>query len=440
MAERKTRDMSHPPFGVNLFGYVSGNFGLAVAARNTLEMLLATQTPVAVHDAKLYDGRSGHHNEYESLYANGSAPMPYGINLFQLNPDDVLNRIPLQWIRIPVETRFNVIVPFWELPSLPDIWCEGLGMMDLVLAPTLYIKEIVEAAVPDATVVHFPQAVHVPAGIVSDRARWGIAEGDVAFLSSFDVLSDMERKNPWGAIEAFQRAFPAEQTAPVRLLIKLNNAGVNTAYAPLVERLFAEAAADPRIRVIDERLPYADVLSLYASCDAFVSLHRAEGLGLILMEMMTLGKPVITTAWSGNMDFSTAENSALVGFEMIPISASHLAYRDEVGSNEQVRWADPSLDEAAEWMRKLAVDAALRERLGARASADMAARLCEHNSPAIVDELRRRYEAFDEAASPHASKAGAIRAWRRKMAVRRIARLPRAAVLIVARKLGLYKG
>jgi glycosyltransferase involved in cell wall biosynthesis len=182
------------------------------------------------------------------------------------------------------------------------------------------------------------------------------------------------------------------------------------------------------------------VLSLYASCDAFVSLHRAEGLGLILMEMMALGKPVITTAWSGNMDFTTAENSCLVGFDMIEVSASHLAYRNESGSNVAVRWADPSLPEAAGWMRKLADDAELRATMGAQASADMASRLAEHNSPAIVEELRRLYEAFDHGAAPHAPKAEAIRAWRKSQSVRRFARLPRAAVLIAARRLGLYKG
>jgi hypothetical protein len=70
----------------------------------------------------------------------------------------------------------------------------------------------------------------------------------------------------------------------------------------------------------------------------------------------------------------------------------------------------------------------------------MAERLAVHNRSAIVDELRRRYEEFDVDAAPHAPKAAAIRAWRRSKSMRRFARVPRAAVLIVARKLGLYKG
>ena len=45
------------------------------------------------------------------------------------------------------------------------------------------------------------------------------------------------------------------------------------------------------------------MLSLMASVDCFVSLHRSEGFGLGMAQSMYLGKPVIATGYSGNMDF-----------------------------------------------------------------------------------------------------------------------------------------
>ena len=42
---------------------------------------------------------------------------------------------------------------------------------------------------------------------------------------------------------------------------------------------------------------------MIASCDCYVSLHRSEGLGLTMAEAMYFGKPVIATAYSGNLDF-----------------------------------------------------------------------------------------------------------------------------------------
>ena len=71
--------------------------------------------------------------------------------------------------------------------------------------------------------------------------------------------------------------------------------------------LFKVADRDHRMHVITEVLPYNDVISLYASADCFISLHRSEGLGLGMMEAMLLGKPVIATGWSGNLDFMTAD-------------------------------------------------------------------------------------------------------------------------------------
>ena len=46
-----------------------------------------------------------------------------------------------------------------------------------------------------------------------------------------------------------------------------------------------------------------------AACDAYVSLHRSEGTGLTITDAMALGKPVIATGWSGNMDFMNVANS-----------------------------------------------------------------------------------------------------------------------------------
>ena len=46
---------------------------------------------------------------------------------------------------------------------------------------------------------------------------------------------------------------------------------------------------------------------MMAACDCYVSLHRSEGLGLTMAEAMAVGKPVVATAWSGNLDFMSDE-------------------------------------------------------------------------------------------------------------------------------------
>jgi glycosyltransferase involved in cell wall biosynthesis len=138
--------------------------------------------------------------------------------------------------------------------------------------------------------------------------------------------------------------------------------------------------------VIDAPMDYRQVLTLYASCDVLVSLHRAEGLGLALLEGMTLGLPVIATGWSGNMDFMTSENSCPVGFSMVPVHSSTQPAYGRANSGEQI-WAEPDLGEAAEWMRRLAADPGLRASIGAKGRADAERIRAEHDRGAVFDEL-----------------------------------------------------
>ena len=96
-------------------------------------------------------------------------------------------------------------------------------------------------------------------------------------------------------------------------------------------------------------LPPEAVAALTAVCDVYVSLHRAEGFGLGMAEAMYFGKPVIATAYSGNMDFMTLANSCPVGYRMARIDLGDLRFNrlTEAVYRPGEWWADPDLDEAA---------------------------------------------------------------------------------------------
>jgi glycosyltransferase involved in cell wall biosynthesis len=97
---------------------------------------------------------------------------------------------------------------------------------------------------------------------------------------------------------------------------------------------------------------------------------------------MRFGKPVVATNWSGNLEFMTASNSALVRCALVPVDDPEGAI-DGAG---QV-WADADVDDAAGWLRRLADDAALRARLGAAAAADVASQLSPQKFARTVAEL-----------------------------------------------------
>ncbi len=75
-----------------------------------------------------------------------------------------------------------------------------------------------------------------------------------------------------------------------------------------------------------------------------------------------MGKPVIGTGWSGNLDFMNLSNSLLVSFQMKEIQTEAGPY----GTGQL--WADPDLDHAAEQMRRVFTDATFAHSIGQAAA------------------------------------------------------------------------
>jgi len=292
---------------------------------------------------------------------------PYSVDLLHMNPDQLVDGV-LVWA--PGRLRdlgrhYACVVPYWELPVLPDRWVELLRGVDEVLAPTSFIRDAIEAALGDdplaPLVTHFPQAVEPPPDVSVDRERWFPGRlGSTVFLASMDLVSDPTRKNPMGVLDAFRAAAASRDDMTLALKLGYMDTGVQTKAA--YSSLRSQAQSDHRIILITDELSDADMWSLYASADAYVSLHRAEGLGLGLMQSMALGTPVIGTAWSGNMDFMSDSDSVLIPYRLVPVEADTVPAYEEL--NGVAVWAEPDSVAAAQAIAAYADDRGLRERLG----------------------------------------------------------------------------
>jgi glycosyltransferase involved in cell wall biosynthesis len=344
--------------GLNLVGYFRAETGLGEAVRTLAESCRAGGIDVCLHDAGVELGSPHRNRSVDHLLSTDST---HGTTLFYINPD----RLEAVWRRYSrkgdLEGRRVIGCWHWEIERFPRTWLPAIDLVDELWVTSAYVAGILRQ-VTDKPITLIPPAIDIKLSHTYSREAFFLPEGDFLFLSSFDFGSYPARKNPQAAIEAFRRAFPPEVGA-TRLVVKCLGSARFPAARQELETLVRD---DPRIVILDRHLSREDMYGLQSVCDAYVSLHRAEGFGLALAECMALGKPVVATAYSGNLDFMSAENSCLVDYTLIPVKpGEYLQY--EPGWV----WADPDIDEAARHLRRLAENPALCKEMGERARHDI---------------------------------------------------------------------
>lgn len=343
------------PRGVNLVGYLSGALGIGTSARLMDEALHAAGIPTSTFAAHA-DLQSRSTVEYRR-----SDETRYDTSLLAVNADQ-MPAVTASMADV-IADSYRIGMWYWEVETFPASRDGAFGYVDEVWAATDFVRDAIaaRATVPVRTVMPpLPQrtAVHPP----PLPGRLGIPENRPWFFFAFDYLSTVERKNPGGLLEAFERAFPVPRDDGPLLVIKTINAHRRLADA---ERLRLEVARRSDVLLIDEHLGSAELTALMARCTAYVSLHRAEGLGLTIAEAMAWGRPVVVTAYSGNMQFTNASNAFLVPCCRLPIPSDAQPY--PAGT----MWGDPDLDAAADILRRIVEDEASASIVGARAAADI---------------------------------------------------------------------
>ena len=269
----------------------------------------------------------------------------------------------------------------WELPRISETWRQGFKFVHEVWVPSHFTRgAIVDATDLPVHVVPHPLPELTP--VSSRREDFGLPADALIVLNAFHLGSNFTRKNPIAAINAFRKAFG--DRADRVLAIKINDPGS----VPWARRELDIAIAGAKnIRLIDRTLSSEEMNGLMALSDIIISTHRSEGFGLIAAEGMRLGKPVIATGWSGNLDFMNDQNSALLPYRLVPVDD-----RDNVFDDKNQKWADPDVDAAASWLTRLADDEALRHRLGARAASDVADYLSQRRFADTARSLLRESE------------------------------------------------
>lgn len=385
---RNAEDMGTVPAGADIEVEVAGHLGAATglgsAVRGTVAALRTSGLPVTVIDMPLDETHPVALPAAPPAGAKSAAAGAFAVTLIHTNPDALRQslNVPRPDSQGPdhllaprrLAGRFTIGYWAWEASSgIPDPWRDCLPLVDEIWVPSTFTAAAVAPHVP-VPVIAMPHAVAAPqAPPAFGRQAFGIPDGTVCFLSLFDATSNVTRKNPAGLIRAYRTAFP-DATPDTLLIVKAKKLTDGECRA-----LEALAGGRPDIRIVNEPWTAERTAALMAACDAYVSLHRAEGFGLTVAEAMACGKPVIATAYSGTMDITTPDTAYLVPCRTVMLEADDGYYR------RGTVWAEPDLEAAARLMRRVASHPDEARAVGARA----AARIRTRFSPEAVGARMR---------------------------------------------------
>lgn len=374
------------PLGVNAIGAWSSTTGLAEAGRRAVIALLDAGLSVSLVDFDVHAPVNA--ARLPSRLATLPRRRGHAIDLCMVNVSE-MSLLDESVLRPAGRRNYLIASWFWELPTFPPAIAAQIPRVDEIWVASRFVAQAIRPHTA-APIVAIPAVVEASPDEHLTRASFGLPEARCIFLATLDANSTFARKNPLGVVAAYRKAFTRqERKSATTLAVKC----LNLSQHPEARATLASELDSVNGILLERDLTASAMSALLALCDVYVSLHRAEGFGLGMAESMYLGRPVIATAYSGNVDFMTPLNSFPVPYQLEPVRVGDLRFTPSMLSvyTPGSLWAEPDLDVAAHWMRRLYA----RPDLGARAGR-LAARTIRvgHSAAAAGQAMRRRLEAI----------------------------------------------
>lgn len=322
--------------GVNVFGFIGGEFGLGEAVRLIIKALNKAEIPVSLIN---YDVETNH-NHNDNTFNNLCNKAIYPINLVLMGPSEA-KRVLIHYPEDFFKNKYNIFYLNWESEYIPQEYIDNFSFYDEIWVPAQYCKDILTKFC-NITVKVIPYPIEIEVDNKPDEeAETFYNKNTFNFFFMFDYNSSMERKNTLNLINAFEKAFGKDDIS-VSLTIKTSK---SIKFVKERELLESHIGGFKNIKIVEKIYDKQTLYKIIKGCDAYISLHRSEGFGLTMAEAMFFGKPVIATNYSGNLEFMNQTNSFLVDSKKAKIDSSVINY------DSNTIWSEPSVDHASELMR-----------------------------------------------------------------------------------------
>ena len=283
------------------------------------------------------------------------------------------NQFPKQpeiWMQITVPNEFQPIGKYnigvtagIETTVSPGDWIEGINRMDITLVSSnhskeTFLKTVLQKVDQRTNQVTGEIKVQKPIEVLFEGVNTDIYKYlDKPKEDSFPEISDIkekfaflfvghwingdlgeDRKNVGLLIKAFYEVFKNKKNSPALIL---KTCQVGSSYMDRDEILRKINAIKqtvnskdlPNIYLIHGEFTDVEMNELYnhPKIKTMINLTKGEGFGRPLLEFSLVKKPIITTGWSGHIDFLNPEFTTLLPGQLTPVhpsAANHMLLKE----------------------------------------------------------------------------------------------------------------
>jgi glycosyltransferase involved in cell wall biosynthesis len=322
-------------------GAVFDSSGYASASRSYIGALLdRDDIDLSVASVSFEKTHTTHGPLEARIREHMNRAIPHKIQINHLTPQNYTN------VRDP--NAYNIAYTVWETDTLPKQWVDTInGTMDEVWVPSTWNKEVFESSGVDKPVFVIPHGIALPD--LSDMKHISIGTEDDVFVF-YSIFQWIERKNPMALLRAYLTEFKSEEK--VCLALKTYRLDCSAKEQAIIKQDIStvknglQLDSFPPIRFFGTLLPSEYMKGLHSSGDCFVLPHRAEGFGIPHAEAMSYGNPVISSNYSGNLEFMNNENSYLINSREYPVC--NMIFPNY---NGHMTWGDPDVMHLRSLMR-----------------------------------------------------------------------------------------
>lgn len=306
---------------VNFVGMPYGEHGLGMELVDKANAFIASGFDIEITNIDYSSLKISNKKNNLSSYEVEKGKSKASINLICLNLS--MYHLALRDYPEVFSGKYNILLPYWEFSELPNHHVKALHQADEIWVPCNFLESVFKKY-SIAPVLKMPLHIEVPTTFnknITLREKLGLSENDFVFLMNFDANSLMARKDPQGALLAFERAFHEED---VKLVIKTKFTESKSVNKKYLNSVIDIASRNKNVIIVDENYSADDMLSLIASCDVFISPHRCEGLGRSSIEAMQMSKPIIITPYSGFTEYLDDNVCSRIPYVMTDVGEHHV--------------------------------------------------------------------------------------------------------------------